>query len=142
MNLENTDFTKFESNSRSPSLKSNSKDNQGSPRLQNDNLFAFDIKYSKVFAKKKEQSDDDFFNTFNSLSNFGTSDKILVKCTPHEINDNSLKDESLINKDILNILDSPNLKVNKDSYIENESKMLLLFIKYFRGQTTKSRQEQ
>jgi hypothetical protein len=88
--------------------------NDSPEKILSDHLFAYDFQYSKIFTKEKEQNDDDFFKTFNNLNSKSKNkdDKNCVQLTPNpgEILENaSLKDESLINKDILNFLESPTL---------------------------------
>jgi hypothetical protein len=88
--------------------------NDSPEKILSDHLFAHDFQYSKIFAKEKEQNDDDFFKTFNNLNSISKT-KDEENCSqpthnPGEIHENaSLKDESLINKDILNFLESPTL---------------------------------
>jgi hypothetical protein len=113
MNIEKTIYneTKTSSPYHNPDFKK-----YDSPILDNDNLFAYDIEYSEVFAKKIEQSDDDFFNTFNNLQIYNSSDKNFVKVQTQELTDNaSIKEENFINKDLFKILDSPSQNVNKCS---------------------------
>ena len=81
-----------------------------------DHLFAFDVKYSKIFSKKKEENDDDFYNTFNNLTNrenmnYNNLINVQISNTNDFQENASNKEESLLNKDILNLLESPNLIV-------------------------------
>lgn len=67
-----------------------------------------------MFSSKKEQSDDDFYNAFNNIANVKNSERNLPKTSANDVLDNaSIKEESFINKDILNILDSPSMNVTK-----------------------------
>lgn len=83
-------------------------------KILSDNLFAYDFQYSNIFTKEKEQTDDDFYETFNNLNskikNEEEKNSPQLANNPNELHENSsFKDESLINKDILNFLESPSL---------------------------------
>ena len=85
---------------RSSSL-SNIKEEQS--HINSENIFAFDVKYTKMFEKKKEESDDDFFQTFENLK----LEKETKKNSVIVEENLSIKEDSSINKDIINLLNSP-----------------------------------
>jgi hypothetical protein len=92
---------------RSSSLKNLKASKGESGQVNSENLFAYDVKYTKMFEKKKEESDADFFLTFENLrekENLKCSNKVTTAVENENL---SIKDESSINKDILNLLNSP-----------------------------------
>jgi hypothetical protein len=107
MNNEKNENNEDHTKKRSSSL-SNLKASKGEAgQVNSENLFAYDVKYTKMFEKKKEESDADFFLTFENLrekENLKCSNKVSTAVENENL---SIKDESSINKDILNLLNSP-----------------------------------
>ena len=76
-------------------------------QVRSENIFAFDVKYTKIFEKRKEESDHDFFQTFENLKMEKDVNKPF-KMSNVKVDENlSIKEDSYINKDILKLLNSP-----------------------------------
>ena len=107
MNIEKNEKNEEIKRKRSSSL-TNIKVSKGEVgQVNSENLFAYDVKYTKMFEKKKEESDADFFLTFENLrenENLKCSNKLNTANVDENL---SIKDESSINKDILNLINSP-----------------------------------
>lgn len=107
MNIEKTQDNEDTSKPRSSSLNDKKASKGEGSQVNSENLFAYDVKYTKMFEKKKEESDADFFLTFENLREKENL-KISAKMNNAIIDENlSIKEESSINKDILNLLNSP-----------------------------------
>jgi hypothetical protein len=105
-----------ETSKRRSSSLSNKKAQSTEIQFDSNNLFAYDSKYTIMFEKKKEESDDDFFITFESLR-VKEGDKPSPKKNSIQVDENfSIREELSINKDIMNLLNSPQQQVYLDIY--------------------------
>ena len=100
MILEINSNQEVERNRRSNSLI-NKKSDQSN--INSENIFAYDVKYMKIFEKKKVESDDDFYQTFENLKHEKYNHLQIIKMNSND----SIKEESLIDKGILNLINSP-----------------------------------
>jgi hypothetical protein len=88
-----------------------------SKNVNTNNIFAFDVKFSKIFDKSKDgiiANDEDFFN--DSL------EKEVVKINENSSNENSnsVHEENFLNRDMLTALNLLNVGFNNIRLIEME----------------------